>query len=184
MMLSSDGMLLVPSAMITGLAFGSISTIVPLICRRVAPHKSGTVYAISKLAAMMVSNIWVFFAGKWADEARGDALSCVGVECYKNMWIMVLSTCIPIMTYLFFNLIWVMRTFGDKKAKDGKKNEDESPNSRAKRLRHDAEVIRTNKTETTRKKQVKRSHTPGKVGESSPTSRRMNLQTDDSSQER
>eukprot|EP00397_Hematodinium_sp_SG-2012_P018479 GEMP01018932.1.p1 GENE.GEMP01018932.1~~GEMP01018932.1.p1 ORF type:complete len:382 (+),score=75.48 GEMP01018932.1:360-1505(+) len=110
-MLVSDGQLLLPAAIISGLAFGSISTLVPLICRQVAPHCAGTIYAISKISAMVISSVWLFFTGKWAAEAKGEDATCIGVKCYQNMWIMVISTTVPIVIYLLVNLFRVMRAF-------------------------------------------------------------------------
>jgi len=100
MMRASGGNLLYIAAILEGLGFGILSTIVPLLCRQMAPHKSGTVYAMSKVGSMLVSNYWMFKAGQWADEARGDAPVCIGPDCYGKLWSLVETSCILIIAVL------------------------------------------------------------------------------------
>eukprot|EP00929_Paragymnodinium_shiwhaense_P105054 TRINITY_DN69957_c0_g1_i1.p1 TRINITY_DN69957_c0_g1~~TRINITY_DN69957_c0_g1_i1.p1 ORF type:complete len:413 (-),score=47.20 TRINITY_DN69957_c0_g1_i1:135-1373(-) len=98
-MLATAGAAMYPLACLTGLAFGFITTLVPMECKAIDASMAGTLYAISKVGAMLSSTAWTFIAGHFAQKytAAGEA-TCVGAECYRWCWVsmLVVAACLSV----------------------------------------------------------------------------------------
>ena len=95
--------LLFLAAILCGWAFGAISTLVPLMCRRISPAVGGTLYATSKVGCMIMSSIWIrHAAGRLSDASKTKWSPNVYDETLR----FVVLVCVPL---TLFTVVWACR---------------------------------------------------------------------------
>jgi hypothetical protein len=96
-MLVTAGAAMYPLACVTGIAFGFITTLVPLQCKAIDAALAGTIYAMSKVGAWASSTAWTFVAGIFAQRyTKVGQTSCVGEACYKWCWLSMIGVATPL----------------------------------------------------------------------------------------
>ncbi len=66
---------LLPAAAMQGLAFGAVSTLLPLLSRQLDAHMAGTLYGVAKVGCMVLSS--AFMAAAAADPSYTQVLPCM-----------------------------------------------------------------------------------------------------------
>mmetsp|Transcript_106839 Transcript_106839/g.185078 ORF Transcript_106839/g.185078 Transcript_106839/m.185078 type:complete len:112 (+) Transcript_106839:3-338(+) len=100
-------MMFMASTMAGG-AFGSIATLIPIMSKKLSFKNMGTLYSLAKFAGMISGISWNYYAGAVAQGlTKPGESNCIGDECYRKGWMLVLGTQAPLVIYL---LIWAVRS--------------------------------------------------------------------------
>eukprot|EP00392_Amoebophrya_sp_AT5.2_P008565 g8593.t1 len=83
-----------------GLAFGGISTFVPLMCRALQANVAGTLYAVAKVGSLVLSTLWIGYAGREIEAVKAMTGAtgglCVGDECYHYTLYLIEGMSLPL----------------------------------------------------------------------------------------
>ncbi|CAD7965387.1 unnamed protein product [Amoebophrya sp. A120] len=109
---------LTPAAVIIGLAFGAISTLVPLMCRQLKQEVAGTLYAVAKVGSLVLSTVWIGHAGnnlevvkKLGPKNGQNGKTCLGNACYEPTMFFITFVSLPLISY---TAVWAMRSLAVK----------------------------------------------------------------------
>lgn len=111
LLMVSGSTLILPAAVILGLSFGGISTLVPLSCRAMSVELGGTLYALSKIGCMLLSNAFIKYGSGKLEEvkyAKGVSAkdACIGPECYTDLFSIASTVCLPLTFLNFAMWMW------------------------------------------------------------------------------
>jgi hypothetical protein len=107
-MFLSDGKTMFLAATMAGGAFGSIATLIPIMSKKLSFKNMGTLYSLAKFAGMISGISWNYYAGNVAQAlTKPGETNCIGDECYRDGWKLILGTQAPVVAYL---LIWALRS--------------------------------------------------------------------------
>jgi len=99
------------AAILMGLGFGAISTLVPLLCRSMNARVSGTLYALSKVGCMAISTVWMSHAAAQLQaHAGGNGGGCVGDHCYQGTYVFILGVSLPLASVV---AIWALQSYNN-----------------------------------------------------------------------
>merc|ERR1711920_1123704 len=104
----SDGKQAFLAATMAGGSFGAIATLIPIMSKKLSFKNMGTLYSLAKFAGMISGIGWNYYAGAIAQSLteKGET-NCVGDECYRKPWMLILGTQAPVCVYL---LVWAIRS--------------------------------------------------------------------------
>merc|ERR1719310_1779259 len=114
----SDGKMMFVAATMAGGSFGAIATLIPIMSKKLSVKNMGTLYSLAKFAGMISGISWNYYAGAVAQSlTKPGETNCLGDECYRAGWKLILGTQAPVVAYLLF---WaaksMMKTAPKKKA--------------------------------------------------------------------
>lgn len=118
-MFMSDGKMIVVAATMAGGSFGSIATLIPIMSKKLSFKNMGTLYSLAKFAGMISGIAWNFIAGSIAQGlTKPGETNCVGDECYRQSWLVIVATQAPVVVYLLFWATRIMVSGPPKKKAD------------------------------------------------------------------
>jgi len=114
----SQSMLL--AAIVAGLSWGSIATLIPIMSKKLSFTHMGTLYSLAKFAGLLSSIGWNYYAAQTSQAlTKPDEKNCSMVTCYSESFSMILMTTVP---FALFMVYWTMDSFVGAKKKTFKQD--------------------------------------------------------------
>merc|ERR1712032_1083825 len=88
--LLSGGRQMMIAAVLAGGSFGAVATLIPIMTKKLSFRYMGTLYVSNKAA-------------------KPGQANCIGDECYRRAWHMVLVTSMPLMAFLVYWCLKALR---------------------------------------------------------------------------
>merc|ERR1712050_444158 len=115
----SDGKQAFVAATMAGGAFGSIATLIPIMSKKLSFKNMGTLYSLAKFAGMISGISWNYYSGAVAQGlTKPGQGNCVGDDCYRKGWKLILGTQAPVVAYLLFWAVKSLLKGAPKKKKE------------------------------------------------------------------
>lgn len=111
---NSQSMLL--AAVVAGLSWGSIATLIPIMSKKLSFKHMGTLYSLAKFAGLLSSIGWNYYAAQTSQAlTKPDEKNCSMVTCYNQSFWAILMTTVP---FSLFMVYWTIDAFTAGKTKN------------------------------------------------------------------